>query len=289
MRNRHISLLLFATMILSFTPLFTRFIALDAAVLTWWRVLLAAAILVIHLAARRQLQVPPERLHTLAVTGVLLGLHWWTFFLSIQASSVSIGVLTLFTYPLMSALLEPVTRGVPYSLRQLVGGIGIVAGVYLLVPEFSFSNSSTRGVAIGLISALFYALRNISTKKHLSEIRTMTTLFYQLLFALLALTLVLALGDHGFTFPAGQDSGLLLLLALVFTLGGHGLMTHCFKLFSASTVGIVGSLQVVFSTLLAALLLSEIPDTRIYLGGLVILSVAVYELLPHYRKDAGGK
>ena len=72
----------------------------------------------------------------------------------------------------------------------------------------------------------------------------------------------------------------LLLLALVLTLGGHGLMTYCFKLFSAATVGIVASLQVVFSSGLAFLILAEIPETGFYYGAIIIVSITVYELLP---------
>ena len=81
-------------------------------------------------------------------------------------------------------------------------------------------------------------------------------------------------------FPRGGDLVYPLTLALGVTLLGHGLMTHCFKLFSASTVGIVASLQVVFSSVLAFLFLAEIPRGSFYPGAAIIISIAIYELLP---------
>jgi len=280
MINKDSLLLLFASLILSFAPLFAKFINLSAGMITWWRCLIACVVLGIFLAWKKQIRLPSGYLLWMALSGALLGLHWWTFFLSIQASSVSIGVLTLFTYPLFTALLEPLTHKTPLALRQMLGGVGIIAGVYFLVPEFSFGNSTTWGVLIGLLSALVYTGRNIVTKNHLSEISTKTTLFYQLLFAFVALCLALGVSGETFVLPANNDLIFILILSIVFTVGGHGLMTHCLKLFSAATVGIVGSLQVVFSTTLAFILLSEIPGGQFYYGAVIIVSIAIYELLP---------
>lgn len=283
MINKQILLLLFASLVLSFAPLFAKIIALDAGVITWWRCLIAGIILGGFLAGKSQIELPKRFLMWMALSGTLMGLHWWLFFVSIQASSVSIGVLTLFTFPLFTALLEPVTQKVPVSFRQILGATGILAGVYFLVPDFSIDNSITMGVLIGLLSAFSYAIRNIVTKNHLSDVRTMTTLFYQMLFAFLAVSTVLVASFEPFVLPAKNDLILVAILALVCTVGGHGLMTHCLKLFSAATVGIVGSLQVVLSSLLALIILSEIPTSQFYYGAVVIVSIAIYELLP--RKE----
>ena len=283
--NRDILLLLLAVLLLSFAPLFARFIPLDAVEITWWRCLFACLALAVLLPLGRRHRIDSEQLPWLAFTGILLGLHWWTFFLSIQLSSVSIGVLMLFTYPLFSALLEPFIAGGGYARRQLFGGIGIILGVYLLVPEFSLDNTVTSGVLIGLLSALVYAIRNILTRHRLARPPAMTTLFYQMLFSLPVLGAVVLLSIPQISFPGGDSLLYLLVLALGMTLGGHGLMTYCFKLFSASTVGIVASLQVVFSSLLAFLLLSEVPRAGFYPGAAIIVSIAIYELLPEKPRN----
>lgn len=283
--NRDILLLLLAVLILSFAPLFARFIDLGAVEITWWRCLFACLLLFLLLLPRHRYRVNPAQLPWLLATGMLLGLHWWTFFLSIQLSSVSIGVVMLFTYPLFSALAEPFFSTARFSRRQVIGGIGIVVGVTLLVPEFSLDNSVTAGVLTGLLSALLYAMRNILTRAWLTRQFAMTTLFYQMLFSLPLLGIAVLLSTPTIHFPVSGDLVYLLILALGITLLGHGLMTHCFKLFSASTVGIVASLQVVFSSVLAFAFLAEIPRGSFYLGAAIIVSIAIYELLPTGQRE----
>ena len=278
--NRDIVLLLLAVLVLSFAPLFARFISHGAVEITWWRCLFASLALFFLLLPRQRYRVAPAQLRWLLATGVLLGLHWWTFFLSIQLSSVSIGVVMLFTYPLFSALAEPLFTPARFSTRQVVGGLGIIAGVYLLVPEFSLDNSVTAGVLTGLVSALLYAMRNILTRSRLRRQPAMTTLFYQMLFSLPVVGLIVLLTVPAIHLPRGEDLVYLVILALGITVLGHGLMTHCFKLFSASTVGIVASMQVVFSSVLAFLFLAEIPRGSFYPGAAIIISIAIYELLP---------
>lgn len=278
--SRHTLLLLSATFLVSFASLFAKLIDMSANSITWWRCLVACLLLGLILAYRNELSLPSGSRLWMIISGSLLGIHWWTFFLSIQLSSVPVGVLTLFTFPLMVALMEPYTLKVPVSIRQILGGIGIVGGVYFLMPEFSFDNSITRGVLIGLFSALLYAIRNLLTKKYLPAVPAMTTLFYQMLSSLGILSLVIFASSQTLSIPSEKDLLELFMLAIVFTIGGHGLMTYCLKLFSASTVGIVSSLQVGFSSLMAFLILGEIPDRNVYIGALIILSIAVYELLP---------
>jgi len=282
--NKNTFILLLASLVLSFAPLFAKFIDLGAGMITWWRCLVACVVLGCFLVWKKQIHLPANYVMWMAISGALLGIHWWLFFLSIQKSSVSIGVLMLFTFPLLSALIEPLTHKTPVSIRQVLGGAGIVIGVYFLVPSFSLANPTTAGVLIGLLGALLYAFRNIVTKNHLSAIGTMTTLFYQLLFAFLALCIALGLSFEPFVLPDTKQLGQILVLAIIFTIGGHGLMTYCLKLFSASTVGIVSSLQVAFSTVLAFLFLSEVPTRQFYYGAIIIVSIAVYELLPRNQQ-----
>lgn len=278
--HKNTAILLLSILLVSFASIFPKVIELNAGVIIWWRCLFAFIFLGIILWRKNQLEVPRIKLVPLAFSGVLLGVHWWTFFLSIQISSVSIGVLTLFTYPLITAVIEPFTSQVALAFRQIIGGFGIVAGVYFLVPEFSLSNTLALGTFIGLFSALLYAGRNILTVSYLSNINAMTILCYQLVFAFLAVSIALLFTSTTIQIPTPKDSFLLAVLIIVFTIGAHGLLTYSLKLFSTSTVGIVSSLQVVSSNVLAYLLLSEVPDKRFYLGGIIIVSIAIYELLP---------
>ena len=53
--------------------------------------------------------------------GLLLGIHWVAFFYSMQVSTVAVGMLSLYSYPVITILLEPLfsQRRVKYTKSEL--------------------------------------------------------------------------------------------------------------------------------------------------------------------------
>ena len=101
---------------------------------------------------------------TIFLGGVLLGLHWITYFYSLKLSNVAIGMLSLFTFPVITAILEPLILRTRILKIHLILGISILIGIYFLVPEFDLKNSHFKAVAFGIFSAICYAIRNIIMK-----------------------------------------------------------------------------------------------------------------------------
>ena len=60
-----------------------------------------------------------------------------------------------------------------------------LTGIYFLTPEMNFENSYTKGVLMGIISGVFYSLRNILTKKNISHFNASKVMFYQMIEKLL--------------------------------------------------------------------------------------------------------
>lgn len=278
--NKNLIILHLGIFLLSFPALFAKGIDMPAGILSWWRCLFGAGLAFSILLLKAKVSVSKNSFKWLAITGSLMGLHWWTYFMSVQYSTVGIGILSLFTYPIIVVLLEPLFFKTKYSLKQLVGAIGIILGVYFLVPEFSLENNTTLGVIIGVLSAIFFALRNILTRKKLTKVPSFTTMSYHVGFAFIVLSLSLFTGIERFQTPTINEVGLILILGTVFTLGSHGLIVYSLKYFSASTVSILGSLQVLYGAILAFLIFTEIPNVNFYIGALIILGVALYEMKP---------
>ena len=93
----HISSLLFGG-----TGLFAKLIDLSVVDITAVRTLIASAGLFMLIKITKQ-RIALDRLRDYAimlVQGVLMGLHWVTFFYSIQISTVAVGMISLFTYPI---------------------------------------------------------------------------------------------------------------------------------------------------------------------------------------------
>lgn len=220
------------------------------------------------------------------VGGVLMGLHWITYFYALQWSNVAIGMLSLFTYPVITAFLEPILLKTKFQKIHLLLGILLLCGIYFLVPDpaspagrFNFENSYSMAVAIGIFSALCYALRNILMKSKVGKYNGSMLMCYQT--GITGFILIPAVLFADFDMVLSQWKGLVA-LALLTTAIGHTLFLNSFKHFSITTASILSSVQPVYGILIGALFLSEIPSWPTIFGGVLILaSVVIESIRPH--------
>lgn len=219
----------------------------------------------------------------IVLSGLFLGLHWLTYFYALKLSNVAIGMLSLFTYPILTSFLEPLLLKTKFQKIHLVLGFLVLAGIYFLVPSFDLSNSSTIAVGIGLLSALLYALRNILLKKRTANYNGSSLMCFQLF------VIVILMSPAFFVYELNNLESQwpwVALLAVLTTAIGHTLFLNSFKHFSITTASILSSVQPVFGIIIAALFLNEIPTMMTILGGLLILSSVVIESVRSYQKEA---
>ena len=117
----------------------------------------------------------------LFVSTLFFGLHWYTYFYALQVSSVAIGMLSLYTFPVITALLEPIYFKTKFNKRHLFLALLVLIGLYLMAPEIDFSDKNTKGVLSGVLSAFFFAFRNLTMKKNSQKYETPVLMFYQFL------------------------------------------------------------------------------------------------------------
>lgn len=212
--------------------------------------------------------------------GVLMGLHWITYFYALQWSSVAIGMLSLFTYPVITSFLEPLLLKTKFQQVHLLLGALLLLGIYFLVPDFNFDNSASMAVVIGVVSATCYALRNLLMKSKVATYDGSMLMCYQA--GITGFLLIPALFFTNMDVVLGQWQALLA-LALLTTAIGHTLFLKSFKHFSITTASILSSVQPVYGILLGALFLSEIPTWSTIFGGLLIVASVVVESVRSYR------
>lgn len=275
-----------AIVVMSSSGALGRYIELPPPVTIWIRCVIGALALFVFLKFLKfKLKIGWGRHFWVVIaSSVLMGLHWITYFYSLQLSNVAIGMLSLFTYPVMTALLEPWMLNVKFQYSNLILAIIAFVGVAFLVPELTLGNDYTLGIFIGTLSALFYSIRNILLKKSITEHSGITLMFYQLLVLSLLLWPVLFMFD----FNASQDIRgnweALLALGLFTTAMGHTLFVLSFKHFSISTVSVISALTPLLGTLLAYLFLDEIPAGRTLIGGSLIFLTVVAESIKSVRQ-----
>ena len=211
---------------------------------------------------------------TVLLGGLLFGAHWITYFIALQLSNVAIGMLSLYTYPAITALLEPLIHKTKIERTHLILGPLILLGIYFLVPEFSFDNQYFTAIVFGVVSAHCYALRNILMKPKVEKYNGSSIMFYQLL------VIVVFTAPLFFFLDSSHVVAYLpftVILGLLTTAVGHTLFLYSFKNFSTVTASIISSMQPIYGILLGMLFLSEKPTISTLIGGGIILLSVIIE------------
>ena len=281
MKNEHIKHIVeinFAILLVGTSGPLGKFISLPPPVTIWFRCLLAAIFLGIFIWYQKiNIKIQSKKdIKTFVLSAVFLGAHWITYFYALRLSNVAIGMLSLFTYPVVTALLTPLFFKTKLNIKHVILGFVVLVGIYFLTPEFNLANNYTKGVLFGLVSSVFYSLRNILLKLKISTYHGSMLMFYQLVIVTLLLWPVLFLID--FT-PKISDWQALIALALVTTAIGHTLFVMSFKNFSISTASIMSSIQPAYGILLGMFFLGEIPLKTTVIGGIIIVSTVIIESL----------
>ncbi|EKE67212.1 DMT family transporter [Gallaecimonas xiamenensis] len=276
--NRSLWELHLAVALFGGTALFAKLIPLGALDMTVLRCLVAALTLALVVkVARGRLRLGSFREYGIAlVLGLVVSLHWVTYFASMQVSTVAVGMIAFFTYPVMAVLLEPLLKRQLPSLRDLGAAAVVLAGIVLILPDTDLGNSTTQGVALGVLSALLFTLRNLLHKHQFSHHSGPKAMFYQCLVAVLVLAPFQS--DAALAMPA-WGWGLVLVLGIGFTATPHALLAQALGNLKVKSVALISCLQPIYASVLAALVLHEIPDWRTLLGGALVVSAAVFETL----------
>jgi len=280
---KHIFELLLATLFISTSGVLGKYIEMPPPVIVWWRSSLAMVFLFVYCKYKHiNLKITSKKdIASFILGAIFMAAHWITYFYALKLSNVALGMLSLYTFPVITALLEPVFIKTKFNPLHIVLGIIVLLGIYILAPEFNLESSHVQGIGLGLISALCYSLRILIMKQHVAKYNGTMLMFYQVLLITILLTPTLFLMD---TSNIATQYPYLLLLALLTTAIGHTLMVQKFNYFSVSTASIISSIQPIFGIILAFFFLSEIPTLKTFFGGLLILSTVIIESVRSKKK-----
>ncbi|MEM6529452.1 MAG: DMT family transporter, partial [Chloroflexota bacterium] len=214
------------------------------------------------------------------VTGVVLAVHWVTFFQSIQVGGVALGLISYATFPMFVIFLDPLFTRNRIQRRDVVVAVVTIVGAVLVVPAFDLANDVTRGFAWGLVSSSTFALLSILNKISVADYSGLVVALYQDAVAMVVLIPALFLAEYTLTV---QNVALLVLLGVVFTAIAHSLFIQGLREVRAQTASIIASLESVYGIVFAFVFLGERPVLRTLLGGAIILAAAAYSSI---RKNA---
>ena len=284
----------FCVLLWGFTAIFGKLITLPALPLVWWRMLIVVVALALVPRVWRGLRTMPRKLLlSYAGIGVLVALHWLTFYGSIKLSNASVGATCIALATVFTALVEPWLARTRFSKRELALGIAVLPGVALVVG--GVPDGMRLGIAVGALSALLVAIFGSLNKRLVEHADPLTVTALELGAGTLALTLLAPLMPFIFPMFAGDllvlpgthDALYLLALSLACTLLPFALSLAALRHMSAFAAQLAVNLEPVYAIILAIILLGEQHELtpQFYAGVAIILAaVLVYPLLGKPRQ-----
>ena len=245
-------------------------------VVIWWRSSLALLFLFAFCKFKKiNLKIHSRKdLWAFILSALFMGGHWITYFYALKLSNVAIGMLSLYTFPVMTALLEPFFMKVKLDPIHIFLGFLVLIGIYMLAPEFNFESSHVQGILLGLLSALCYSLRILILKQHVVNYNGTMLMMYQVLILTIVLAPFLYFMDAS---GINTQYPYVLILAIITTAIGHTMFVHSLKHFTSSTASIMTSALPVYGIIIAYFFLSEIPSNNVFIGGFLIISTVLIE------------
>jgi drug/metabolite transporter (DMT)-like permease len=271
-----------------FTAVLGRAITLPALPLVWWRVMIVAGLLLSLPRVRRALGAMPGRLRaTYGAIGLIVALHWLTFYASIKHSNASVAATCIALAPVFLSVVEPVITGRRFDVGELWLGLLVVPGVVLVVGGVPLG--MRLGLLLGAASAFLVALFGALNKVHVHKGDPLAVTCIELGAGALLLTVLALVLPHetaAFPVPSAHDAVLLAALSVACTLVPFALSLVALRELSAFSAQLAVNLEPVYAIALAALLLGERRELgpRFYLGvTLVLFAVLVHPLVQRRR------
>ncbi len=269
------------------TAILGKLVTLDPAVLTAWRTGIAAAALGGFLLVKRAPWPGWSQVSIMLATGLLIGLHWFLFFLSGRLGTVSGSLAGASTMALWVALLEPLMiRGRRWSVAEGLLALGVTGGVMII--QFQ-----DRGLLVGIIAAAVAAVFSIINgrlvRRHSALVITAVEMTSAC--ALCVMGAWLGMPATGLRWwPTPAEWLWVLLLALVCTVFAYSACVWVQRRVSAFTVGMASNLEPIYGMALAPLVFGvvEHQPLRFYLGAAVIIAcVATHTVITRRKLQAG--
>lgn len=282
----HLHLIVF---IWGFTAILGALISLDALPLVWFRMLFAVGFIAVFIYFKKlPLRVSKKSFLQFIFAGLIIALHWFTFFKAIKVSNVSVTLACLSTGAFFASLLEPILYGKKVVWYEVFLGILVIVGLYII---FNVEGNYWEGIILALISAFLSALFAVINSKFVKEHDATVISFYELAGGVFFFSILLLFGNSFNTVffqLTTQDFVYLLILSSVCTAYAFIASTSVMKFLSPYTVMLTINLEPIYGIILAVLIFKEKEQMsfEFYIGALIILFTVLLNVIIKSRKKS---
>lgn len=278
----------FIVFIWGFTAVLGKLISLDALPLVWYRMIIAVTIIFLYVKIRKIPLVHSKRLlFGFLFSGLVIAMHWLTFFHAIKVSNISVTLACLSTGALFASVLEPVFYGKKIVLYEVFFGLLVVLGLGII---FKVEGNYIEGIVLALTSAFLSALFSVINGKFAKYNDAAVITFYELLGGVGFLSIYLLFSGsftHEFFQISLNDLIWLLVLGSFCTAYAFLASVKVMKYLTPYTVMLTINMEPIYGIILGILVFSESEkmSTEFYIGASIILiTVILNGVIKNYKK-----
>ena len=186
----------FLVFIAGFTAILGELISISAIPLVWYRMIIALILMFIYIRITKvKIRISKANILKLSVAGILIALHWITFFASIEVSNVSIALSMFATGAFFASIIEPIVFKRKIITYEIVFGVLVALGVTIITQsEFEFLNGIILGIASAFLSALFAVLNG----SFLKTMNATTISFYEFISGIIFISVIMFVFGYGY-------------------------------------------------------------------------------------------
>lgn len=290
---KHYLHLHFLVIIAGFTAILGELITIGALELVWYRMAIAGILMFIYIKIIR-LDVKISRLTFLqfSAAGVIIALHWITFFEAINQANVSIALAMFSSGAFFASFIEPLFFKRRILGYEIIFGIIVVLGVVLITSsEMGYVN----GIILGLFSALFSTLFAVINGRFIEKHNATVISFYEFISGVLFLTVFILLSGKTFNTEfftlSNSDWMYLFILASICTAYAFIGSVDVMRYISPFTVILSYNLEPLYGIAIALFLFPETEkmSPQFYIGAILVLITVLFDAVFKNYKIRKGK
>ena len=254
----------------SFASIFIRWSEAPPVVIAAYRMLFAALMLLPFAVVHREAQfkfLDRKTISWLLVIGLILALHFATWITSLGMTSVASSTILVTSHPLLVGAVSIIyfkESGKWTAVGVAIGFIGVV-----FISIMSIGDGSWDGNLLAFIGGVFAGIYILAGRVMRKKVNLIAAAFLFLA--------AIILNQPIWPYPI-EEFVLFLLLAGVSTILGHTVYNWSLKYVTAPLVSASLLGEPILASVLAAIILVELPSPYIYLGGALILIGVLFVL-----------
>ena len=286
---KHYLHLHFLVFIAGFTAILGEIISIGSIALVWHRMFIALLLTFLFLIYKGyNLIINTKNLLKFSIAGIIIALHWITFFEAIEQSNISITLAMFSTGAFFASLLEPIFFKRKVRPVEIILGFLVICGVFIIL---NANINSFIGVVLGITSALLASLFSVLNGKLVQKNNPIVISFYEFLsgviFILLYLIFSGTLAELTITSLISYDYLYIFILGSICTAYAFIASVHILKYLSPYTLVLTYNLEPVYGILLAIFIFPETEkmEFSFYVGTLIILSTIIINSILKFRKS----